>query len=393
MPPPSSTDSVPLRRKMSSDPVPEYRKILGQVEGLQRGFTTGTCALAAAKGALLLLKGEIPAEREEAVVEVTVKKDLCLPLPVIGLSLQDGTAHCAIVKDSGDDDDITHGKLFCAAVSWEEEGTFIIEGGPGIGRITREGLPLKPGEWAINPGPRRMIRKNLESLLPSGRGIRISLSVPEGGELARQTWNPRIGIEGGISIIGTSGVIEPRSAAAYKASIALLIKSRRAAGEKALYITPGYVGAGFYSASMCLEDEQIIRFGDYAGFSLSHGAAKGYEEVHLAAHIGKMAKIAAGLFDTHCKTGDARLETVAALAGAAGASPELIRRLLDLKMAEEAVPLIAESGLQDCYNMMVRRTADRIHALWQKNYDRLPELSLYILDLKGNQLNTIIRSR
>ena len=152
------------------------------------------------------------------------------------------------------------------------------------------------------------------------------------------------------------------------------------------------MGAGFYAASMGLEDEELIRFGDYAGLSLSHGAAKGYKEVHLAAHIGKMAKIAAGLFNTHCQTGDARLETVAALAGAAGADTELIRRLLDLKMAEEAVSLIRDAGLEECYNMMAARTAWRIRALWRKDYDVLPELHLYVLDLKGNQLNSITRS-
>lgn len=385
---------------MSSETSREYRRILGKVEGLQRGFTSGTCALAAAKGALLLLRGDIPADRRDAVVEVTIGKGLTLPLPVTGLSLDtvdqagagEGFARCGIYKDSGDDDDDTNGALFCAAVNWEAEGEFIIQGGPGIGRVTREGLPVKPGDWAINPGPRRMIRRNLEPLLPAGKGICITLSVPEGKELARKTWNPRIGIEGGISIIGTSGVIEPRSEAAYKASIALLIKTRRAAGEESLYITPGYVGAGFYAEALGLGEEQVIRFGDYAGLSLSHGAAKGYREVHLAAHIGKMAKIAAGLFNTHCKTGDARLETVAALAGAAGASPELIRRLLELKMAEEAVTLIDEAGLEECYDLMVRRTADRIEALWRKNHDRLPVLQLYVLDLKGRQLNRITRS-
>ncbi len=381
---------------MRSDQIPEYRRILGKVEGLQRGFTSGTCALAAAKGALLLLKGDIPAGSREAVVEVTIGKGLTLPLPVKGLSLTSAASgtigQCGIVKDSGDDEDDTNGKLFCASVSWEKEGMFIIEGGPGIGRVTREGLPVKPGEWAINPGPRRMIKKNLVPLLPPGRGIRITLSVPEGEALARKTWNPRIGIVGGISIIGTSGVIEPRSEAAYKASIALLIRTRRAAGEKALYLTPGYVGAGFYASAMDLEEEEVIRFGDYAGFSLSHGAARGYGELHLAAHIGKMAKIAAGLFNTHCKTGDARLETVAALAGAAGASSGLIQRLLQLKMAEEAVALIDEAGLKESYNLMAVRTAERIRALWRKDYDQIPELHLYVLDLKGRQLNSMTRS-
>jgi len=123
------------------------------------------------------------------------------------------------------------------------------------------------------------------------------------------------------------------------------------------------------------------------GFALNQGPSGGFGRVHLAAHIGKMAKIAAGLFDTHCRTGDARLETVAALAGAAGASREIIRRLLDMKMAEEAVPLLMSEGLEESFDLLAGRTRMRVRKLWEKEYEELPEIEIYVLDLAGNQLN------
>lgn len=366
----------------------EYRRVLGKTEGMRRGFTSGTCALAASKAALLLLTGEFSSEDEEETVEVVLKKNIRLVLPVFKLELKNGQASASIIKDSGDDDDVCHAKEFSASLRWSDKPGIEINGGRGVGKATRPGLPVKPGEWAVNPGPRKMINDNLSPLIPDGKGLEIVLSVPEGEELARQTWNPRIGIEGGISIIGTSGVIEPRSAAAYKASIALVAKSRKALGENNLYITPGYVGDGFYQRKISLVEDEILRFGDHAGFALNQGPSKGFEHVHLAAHIGKMAKIAAGLFNTHCKTGDARLETVAALAGAAGADREQIRTILEMKMAEEAVSFLQNAGLEEAFELMALRTEQRIKALWQKDYDTLPELHLYILDLEGNLLGT-----
>ena len=206
---------------MSSKTVPEYRKILGKVEGLQRGFTSGTCALAASMGALLLLKGELSsdtnADTNEAVVEVVVGKGLKLPLPVYGLSLVDGVSRCCIIKDSGDDDDVTDGKLFCAELNWEPEGEFIIEGGPGIGRITREGLPLKPGEWAINPGPRRMIKRNLEPLLPEeAAGSELKYLSPKVRNLPGKHGIPASASKGEYQLSEPPVSSNPGSESAYK---------------------------------------------------------------------------------------------------------------------------------------------------------------------------------
>jgi len=370
-----------------------YREVLGQTEGLQRGFTSGTAVLGAAKGAAMALtaslnKSGVPGGSSPFPVSVELKGGTVLTLPLESLSTGPFWAEASVRKDSGDDDDVTHGHLFCARVTLTENPGIHIEGGPGVGRVTRPGLPVKPGEWAVNPGPRKMITANLQNLCPPGKGFLVSISVPDGEALARKTWNPRLGIEGGISIIGTSGIIEPRSEKAYKSALILTCKAIRARGEEQLYMTPGYVGEKFYKGEMNLDEQDIYRFGDAAGFALTQGTLRGFKTIHLACHIGKMAKIAAGLFDTHCNTGDARLETVAALAAAAGASREEAAALLEMKMAEEAVPYLKQRGLDETFDLMASRSAWRIFTYLEKDHDRLPELRVYVLDLEGRRLNS-----
>ncbi len=372
----------------------DYREVLGRVEGLQRGFTSGTAACAAARAAALVLvreSADLPGESLKVSVELKNSMVLDIPVEKARLEGDESGGFCgeaAVRKDSGDDDDITHGHLFCARVSLSDSPGVEIRGGHGVGRVTRPGLPVKEGEWAINPGPRKLIRSNLEPLCPSGKGMIVEISVPEGEALARKTWNPRLGIEGGISIIGTSGIVEPRSEKAYKASMILNCKTIRASGSDDLYMTPGYVGEKFYSSEKKLDEKEIFRFGDAAGFALNQGVVRGFKRVHLACHIGKMAKIAAGLFDTHCNNGDARLETVAALAAAAGASRQQVQTLLEMKMAEEAVSLLKEGALDEAFDLMAERTAWRVFKQWEKDHDELPELSVYVLDLEGRCLNS-----
>ena len=364
-----------------------YREVLGKVEGLQRGFTSGTCAQAVARGAAeLLLSGEIRPD-----VRVRLRKGLELTLPLIHQKISEGSAFCGILKDSGDDDDITHGKEFCAEVSWSDDPGIHLEGGKGIGRVTREGLSTPVGEAAINPNPRRMIKSALEPLLEKASekglppGFRVVLSVPEGEELAKETWNPRIGIEGGISIIGTSGIIEPKSSAAFKASIAVLLKMAAKKDISKVTITPGYVGEAYLRKYHALEEEDMIKVGDHVGFALKSAASKDFKEILFVGHIGKMAKVASGLFDTHCKYGDARLETVAACAAAAGASRDDVRTLLDMKMAEASVSFLQDRGLQEAFDIMNRRLIERCFLHIKKNLT----FTSVILDLKGEPLSTV----
>jgi cobalt-precorrin-5B (C1)-methyltransferase len=358
-----------------------YREVLGTVEGLQRGFTSGTAAQAASKAAfLMLLNGK---ECDE--VTVTLKSGMELTLPVVFHCLKEDSAFCGVIKDSGDDIDISHGKEFCAEVSWSGERGIVLKRGKGVGLVTKPGLPVAPGEAAINPNPRRMIMKELTSLLPDGKGITVTLSIPEGEELAKETWNPRLGIEGGISIIGTSGIIEPRSSTAYKASIALCINVLKKTGSKAVYITPGYVGEGYLKTVLKLNETEIVKVGDYMGFALDTAVARDFEQIVLVGHIGKMAKIASGIFNTHCKYGDARLETITAFAAAAGASQKVVLELLEMKMAEATVPFLKERGLMKTFDLINNKIIERAGLRMKKS---IPMKSI-ILDLEGNVISEV----
>ncbi len=358
-----------------------YRDVLGKVEGLQRGFTSGTCAQAASKAAAqMLISGEICRD-----VSVVLKGGLQLIIPVTGQVIGETSASCSVIKDSGDDSDVTHGKEFCAEVSYCDKQGIFISGGKGVGTVTREGLPIAPGQSAINPNPLKMIRRSLEPLLPKKHGFNVVISVPEGEALARETWNPRIGIEGGISIIGTSGIIEPKSSKAYRASIALCLNVIRKEGANKVYITPGYVGEGYLKRDLHLRDEEIVKVGDHVGFALDSAVSQGFEEICLIGHIGKMAKVASGIFDTHSKYGDARLETVAAFAAAAGANQEDVLNLLNMTMAEASVAYLKGHGLEKTFDMLNKRLIDRCHLRFKRDL----KFTSIILDLKGDDLSNI----
>ena len=309
-----------------------YGEILGTEAGLRLGLSSGSCAQAAAKAALLAcLRGEAPSE-----VTITLPAGRRrfsgkeIPVPVHSAEIRTGEAEAFVVKDAGDDVDCTNGLLIGAAVRLipGEEGERVrIDGGAGVGRVTRPGLAGDVGEAAINPVPRRMIRQELEPLLPPGKSCEVVVTVPGGEETAAKTWNPRIGIRGGISIIGTKGVVEPRSDAAYKASVNTVIHHYRTNGITDYIVTSGYVGEKFLAARG-VSLEGVVTVGDHIGHAVSRIVRDGGKTIIIPAHAGKLVKLCAGIFNTHWKSGDGRLEIIAAYAGACGARTELIRQIL-----------------------------------------------------------------
>ena len=323
-------------------------------QGLRKGFTTGSCAAAAARGAAeALVRGEFPPS-----VTLVLPGGQSLTLPLEETSFTEEGARCAVRKDSGDDPDVTDGMLIFAEAFFRDAPGVSISGGPGIGRVTRKGLPVPPGEWAINPGPRAMIGAALAGLDTGGRGLAIVLSAPEGEERAQKTWNPRLGIEGGISILGTTGIVEPKSEAAYLASIDIYISSALAFESPrpgTVFLVPGYVGEKCLLERFGAPRELMVSMGDHAGYALEKCAAQGAKNIYLFAHASKGAKVAAGLFNTHCRFGDARLETLAACAGAAGAAKEQIREILSLPLAEEAVTLLRKWKLNGAFDLAAER--------------------------------------
>ena len=365
---------------MSKDLIDSYREVLGKVEGLQRGFTTGTAVQGAAKAAALMLLSK----KKISEIDIELKNKKILTLPVVNASFSMDSAECGIIKDSGDDeDDITHGHEFRAKVIIIDTKEIVITAGEGIGRVTKEGLPVKIGEWAINHNPRNMIKKSLIPLMPERGGFKVELSVPDGVQLASETWNPRLGIVGGISILGTSGIVEPKSSKAYTASIAISLHVARVEDSSVIFLVFGYVGEAFVKKHYKAGDERIIKFGDHAGFTLKTAGRMGFEKIILVGHIGKMSKLASGIFNTHSKYGDARLETLAAYAGASGLAPEKIKLLLKMKMAERGASFLVEEGALAAFELLNDSIIERSLYLIKKPVT----LNSVILNLRGDILS------
>jgi cobalt-precorrin-5B (C1)-methyltransferase len=311
---------------------------------LRFGYTTGACAAAAAKAAaILLFSGTAP-----MTVPLHTPKGIDLDLPVLEPVKGEGFASCAIRKDSGDDPDVTNGVLVYARVAFSDKPGISIDGGLGVGRVTKPGLKQAIGEAAINPVPREMIQNAVETIAEeyeAARGLSVVISIPEGVALAEKTFNPRLGIEGGISILGTSGIVEPMSEDALVDSIVLEIRQRKALGDKRLILTPGNYGADFLAERYGIPDERIVKCSNYIGKAIEAAIEAGFSEALLCGHIGKFVKLSGGMMNTHSKEGDCRAELMASAALRAGADADTARALFDCVTTDEMLRIIEETGL------------------------------------------------
>ena len=324
-----------------------------------KGFTTGSAAAAAAVAALRFLLG-----RACNAVVLDLPGGLSLTIPVTGCIATDRGAEAWVTKDAGSDPDITHGAAIVAAVELSPDPGIVVLGGKGVGIVTKPGLPVLPGRAAINPGPMELIRKSVAADLPQGRGIHVTISAPEGEELAKRTYNPRLGIVGGISILGTTGIVNPMSNAAIIGTIKSELSVLRASGSTSLCLVPGNYGRRM-AMILGVPPASIVNMSNFAGEALHMADALAFERVLLVGQIGKFAKLAAGSLDTHSARSDGRLEAIAAYAALHGAGPEDVGRILSSTMADEVATKIAreswgESALQELTDRIagvVRTTA------------------------------------
>ena len=347
------------------------------VKELRGGYTTGACVAAGAKAAALYLKDGLAAD----VVEITALDGTRLMIPVkkIEKLAEDSLApviRAEIVKDAGDDPDITNGTSVFVTLTLarpEDElkavpglsvrhENILFEAGEGIGHATKPGLSLSVGEPAINPGPRKLVYNSLLEALGTPKPCRVRIDIPAGRELARKTLNPVLGIEGGISIIGTTGVLRPMSEEAFKESLVPQIKVARAAGFDTQIFVPGKIGERI-AASWGLPEAGMVQTSNFIGYMLEAAAEIGLKRILLFGHIGKLAKVAAGVFHTHNRVGDARLEVLAAYSGALGMPGEGIERILGAVTTEEALPVIGEYGLEKVYEVIAARASYRAERL------------------------------
>ena len=309
---------------------------------LRRGHTTGTCAAAASKAAAeALLTG-----RDVTAVKIHTPKGITLELPVENLRVSEDEASCAVRKDGGDDIDVTHGTLVYSTVRRSDSGVSI-DGGKGVGRVTRKGLDQPVGNAAINRVPRSMIREAVEDVMSSvgyTGGISVVISIPEGEALAEKTFNPRLGIVGGISVLGTSGIVEPMSETALVNTIRTEMNMRAANGADVIFVVPGNYGKDFSENLPGLDPEDAVKCSNFVGEMLDHACELG-KDVLLVGNLGKLVKVAGGIMNTHSRNADSRMEILAANAAVAGARMDTVLRIMDCISTDDALDVINEEGL------------------------------------------------
>lgn len=335
---------------------------------LRYGYTTGSCAAAAAKAAVRMLLEQ----RTTDQVALMTPKGMLLNLTVLEAKVTQMEASCGIRKDAGDDPDVTDGIMVYASVSKQQEPGIILDGGLGVGRVTKKGLEQQPGEAAINKIPRKMIKEAamevMEDLDYPG-GMKIIISIPQGVEIAKKTFNPRLGIEGGISVLGTSGIVEPMSEEALKETIHLEVRMLKASGKTFMLCSPGNYGVDFAKETLGLDLENAVKCSNYVGDTIDYAVQEGLDGMILIGHIGKLVKLAAGIMNTHSRQSDGRMEILTAYAAMAGADARLLKKLMAANTTEEALEYIKEEELLEAVMELIM---ERIYFYLNKRaYDKL----------------------
>lgn len=367
---------------------------------MKKGFTTGTCAQAATKAACIMLTKRKPVD----YVFVLTPSGKRLRISIADQKISRDFAKCSVIKDAGDDPDVTDGAKICAEVSFSDRIGVTIKGAQGVGKATLPGLAIAVGEWAINPTPRRMILEEASKFLSNENGLEVTISIPKGKELAKKTYNPKLGIIGGISILGTTGIVEPRSLDAYKQSLTLQLNILKAQGYSKAVFVLGYVGERFCKEKLKLKESSVIKIGDHIGFIIkecvnpvrskspeaitaplvrtSNGVKKNIKEILLIGHIGKLIKVTCGQFNTHYSFGDRRLETIARYAEHCGANKNTSKKILQQETAEAAIAILREAGLNAVFGRIAKDAARKSREL----ADNKITVNCILLSLDGEVL-------
>ena len=352
---------------------------------LKTGYTTGSSATAAAKAALLSILGQEKIEN----VEILLPKRSFIKIPLHSCEFESDKAKCSVIKDGGDDPDVTHGAEIIVELSLTEKINQIeIEGGEGVGIVTKPGLGLEINKPAINPVPKRMIIENLRDVgeqILLEKGIKVIISIPKGKELGPKTDNPRLGIVNGISILGTSGIVIPFSTASYAASIRQNLDVAIAMGNDTVVLTTGGRSEDFAKKIIDLPEHCFVQMGDFSGYTIQQCTKKNIKKAYVVGFIGKLAKMAAGVKQTHVKGSKVNMNFLAELAKKANAKENVILSIKKANTARHVSEIILENNVKGFFELICSET----HRHLKNHSEQKVPIDVILFDFNGNILSRV----
>lgn len=356
---------------MDNDSVPKGK--------LRTGFTTGTCATAGSMAAVLAITNQ----KKIDFVSVTLPKKKTIRIKITECQFNKEGAKCVVIKDGGDDPDVTHGAEIWTEVSLTKKPNNIeIEGGKGVGRVTKPGLGLDVGSSAINPTPKKMIIENILKVgkdLLKKNGLKVIISVPKGKELASKTDNPRLGILDGISILGTSGIVIPYSTASFAASIRQSLEVTVAMGDDTVVLTTGGRSEDFSRKVIKLPDHCFVQMGDFSGYTVQQCAKKKIKKASVAGFIGKLTKMAMGVKQTHVKGSKVDMEFLSAIAQRCNANSKVLIKIKKANSARHVYEIVKEEKLTGFFDLI----CEEVHKQLRKHSEKKFEIDVIMFDFEG----------
>jgi cobalt-precorrin-5B (C1)-methyltransferase len=349
---------------------------------LKTGYTTGSCATAAAKAALL----SIITQKKIENIEIWLPKRSFIQIPVYSCEFGSDKAKCSVIKDGGDDPDVTHGAEIIVELSLTDKiNQLEIDGGEGVGIVTKPGLGLEINKAAINPVPKKMINENLREIgekILVQKGIKVIISVPKGRELGPKTDNPRLGIVNGISILGTSGIVIPFSTASYAASIRQNLDVAIAMGNDTVVLTTGGRSEDFAKKIVNLPDHCFVQMGDFSGYTIQQCAKKNIKKAYVVGFIGKLAKMAAGVKQTHVKGSKVDMIFLSKLAEKANANENVIESIKKANTARHVSEIIMENKVDGFFELICTETYKHM----RNHSEQKVPIDVILFDFDGNIL-------
>ena len=350
---------------------------------LRTGFTTGSCATAASKACILAIQNQKIIEN----VDIILPKRSRLEIEIDSCEFTTNSAKCSVIKDGGDDPDVTHGAAIFVNIELTDViGEIEIDGGEGVGRVTKPGLGLEIGSAAINPTPKKMILENVKEVgeeLLEKNGIKVMVSVPKGKELGPKTDNPRIGIMGGISILGTSGIVIPYSTASFAAAIRQQISVVNTMNDDNVVLTTGGRSEDFARKIIDLPDHSFIQMGDFSGYTIKQCAKQELKKAYVAGFIGKLAKMAAGVKQTHVKGGKVDMKFLSELAKRCNAGEDTISKILGANTARNVQEIIIEDKIDGFFDEVTKEACIQMR---QHSEGKIP-VEVILFDFDGTVLS------